>query len=251
MGNTNSAFKVINEARYEITVEVFSPKDVGEEFVKQKVILPPGQQTLVRITKRGARLRVSGNGRTQDTIFVQPGEVVPVRKVLRGTASTHATKANSDEVVPVVEELVDKPGKQDEEPSDRNPAPENPHCWLDEKSRYTKDELEQLTVKLRKETVKTERARILKEIQEKGYSSSRGPDDDLTRLTDSTAEGNDSQFSSEDDLVQREAADKDSAFINTDPESDDLVAAINKFTSAQRHTQKPNWDISPHIFAHA
>lgn len=87
MGNTNSSCTVVNEARYEICVEVFSPKDNSGDFAQRKLTLLPGQQCSLPSTKKGLQLRISGNGRTQDLIRAAPGEVVSVRKVKRGVSA--------------------------------------------------------------------------------------------------------------------------------------------------------------------
>lgn len=97
MGNAKSTCRIENTARYVITVEVFSPKDVGGEFAKQHLTVLPGNHCDIPATKKGIQLRISGNGRTQDLQRAVPGEVIVVRKVQRGFAASSEFTAKDSE----------------------------------------------------------------------------------------------------------------------------------------------------------
>ena len=114
MGNAKSTCRVVNEARYEITVELFSPKDVGGEFAKQKLTVLPGNHCELPTPKKGIQLRISGNGRVQDLQRAVPGESIVVRKVQRGFA------AHPEPAAEVTEDV----GKHSEPQEQRHSAPQ-------------------------------------------------------------------------------------------------------------------------------
>ena len=125
MGNTKSTCRVANHSQHEISVAVYSQKDVSGEFAKQRVVLQPGQTSK---KLKGLLLRVSGHGKVEDLQLARPGETVVVQKIRRGRQAQPVAPAAQPVEEP--QELEQQPPEPVELEAKQQPSKKAPRLTM-------------------------------------------------------------------------------------------------------------------------